>query len=86
METPGVDKTVTFAQVLISVIFVVGYFIILTMFMLGYARIPAELRDVFTSLITLLSTGVLSITYFWFQRTRANDQNIKVENNTEVVK
>lgn len=58
-------------QFWLSIIFLSGYFTVLLLFMLGYARIPADYKEAFSGLLTLLTGGGLTILYFWFQRTRS---------------
>ncbi len=57
-------------QFWLSVIFLVGYFTVLLLFMLGFGRIPPDYKEAFSGLLTLLTGGGLTILYFWFQRTR----------------
>lgn len=64
------ERLVGFAQVVMSVVFVTGYFCVLGLFLLGYVKAPVEWKDVLTALISLLTAGVLLILQFWFSRSR----------------
>lgn len=64
------DRLIAMAQVALSVLFLTGYFIVLILFMLGYARIPVDYKEAFAGLLSLMTAGGLSILYFWFQRSR----------------
>jgi hypothetical protein len=68
-------------QFWLSVIFLVGYFTVLLLFMLGFGKIPPDYKEAFSGLLTLLTGGGLTILYFWFQRTRPSN-SISVEPNT----
>lgn len=58
------------AQLLLSVVFFIGYFACVILFMLGYSRIPDGMREMFTGLVSLMSAGGLMIVQFWFNRSR----------------
>ena len=66
------DRAIAIAQVLISVLFLVGYFSLLGMFVLGMAKVDPEYKDIVNSLLSVLTAGVGGILYFWFQRSRQN--------------
>lgn len=61
------------AQLALSIIFLVGYFGIVTLFLLGYSSVPEELRDIFSGLVGLLSAGGLMVLQFWFSRSRGSN-------------
>lgn len=68
------DRAIAFAQIAISIVFLVGYFFLLGMFVLGKARVDPEYKDIVNSLLSVLTAGVGAILYFWFQRSRPNAQ------------
>ena len=68
-------QAVAMAQILISVIFIGGYFIVLWDFIHGKVAAPIEWKEVLISLISLLTAGVLTILHFWFSRSRPQDPN-----------
>jgi protein-S-isoprenylcysteine O-methyltransferase Ste14 len=67
------ERTVAIAQVILSVVFIGGYFFILSSFLDGRIHTPPEWKDVLTALISLLTAGVLLILQFWFSRSRPQD-------------
>lgn len=66
------DKYIAECQFRLSIVFLFGYFVILLLFMLGFARIPTDYKEAFVGLLTLMTGGGLTILHFWFQRTRVS--------------
>jgi hypothetical protein len=64
------DRSIAYAQLILSVMFIGGYFTTLIMFMLGYARVPVDYKEAFSGLLSLLSAGALMLLQFWFSRSR----------------
>ena len=64
------DRVVAWAQIVLSVLYVAGYFVMLAMFLLGYIRTPVEWKDQLGVLIGVLTAGVMLILQFWFSRAR----------------
>lgn len=58
------------AQVMLSTVFILGYFFLLWQFMRGNVRVPIEYKDMFMTLLGVLTAGVGIILSFWFQRQR----------------
>lgn len=58
------------AQVILSLAFIVGYFYLLREFMVGHVKVPADYKEMFMTLIGVLTAGVGMILSFWFQRQR----------------
>jgi hypothetical protein len=58
------------AQVLISALFIAGYFFLLWRFMEGHVKVPSDYKDMFMTLLGVLTAGVGIILAFWFQRQR----------------
>lgn len=58
------------AQVLLSLSFVGGYFLLVTLFMRGQVYVPESYKDAFLTLLGVLTAGVMLILNFWFQRQR----------------
>lgn len=69
------DKVIAFSQISLSVLYTIGFFAVLILFMLGYADVPERFENAFTGLINLLTAAQLAIIYFWFQRTRSKDNS-----------
>ena len=66
-------KVIGWAQVLLSVLFVGGYFMVLTDFIHGGVKAAPEWHDAIQTLLSLLTAGVLTILHFWFNRSRPQD-------------
>lgn len=78
------DKFTAWAQFALSLLFLTGYFIVIILFMLGYARIPTDYKEAFAGLLSLMTGGGLTVLYFWFQRSRQQtaDPNTAVTTTT----
>ena len=61
------------AQVVLSAVFIIGYFFLLWQFMQGKVQVPDPYRDMFIALLGVLTAGVGTILGFWFARQRPND-------------
>lgn len=70
------DKATAYAQVILSVVFIGGYFICLWDFIHGHVNTPPEWKDTVQNLISLLTAGVLLILNYWFQRQRESNKDI----------
>jgi drug/metabolite transporter (DMT)-like permease len=67
------DRVLALAQISISVVFLVGYFAMLALFLLGYIRTPVEWKDQLGVLIGVLTAGVMLVLNFWFSRHRSQE-------------
>lgn len=72
MNLPVSHSIIAWAQVLISAIFIAGYFLTLYDFVHGHVHVPIEWKDTLQALLSLLTAGVLLILNFWFARHRAS--------------
>lgn len=61
-------------QVLISVVYSVGYFIVIYAFMMGYIQVKPEHEVMFGSLIGVLSAAQIQIMNFWFGSSSGSKQ------------
>ena len=61
------------AQVLLSIVFLVGYFTILVMFLLGHVHVAPVWRDQLGVLLGVLTAGVVTVVQVWFARHRAQE-------------
>lgn len=68
------DRITAIAQIVLSVLYVGGYFVMLGLFLLGYIRTPVEWKDQLGVLIGVLTAGVMLILQFWFSRSRVTTQ------------
>jgi hypothetical protein len=67
-------KLIGTAQLILSGVFLAGYFGILACFLLGWIRTPIAWKDALIALIGVLTAGVGQILSYWFSRSRAIDQ------------
>jgi hypothetical protein len=66
-------RVVAAAQIVLSLLFVGGYFFVLTQFLHGNIKVPLDWKDTLQTLLALLTAGVLLILNFWFLRSRPQD-------------
>lgn len=67
---PLTHVATAFAQVILSGIFIVGYFFVLWLFMSGSVHVPIEYKDAFTAYVGVLTAGVMTVLNYWFSRQR----------------
>jgi hypothetical protein len=65
-------KHAAWAQLILTVVFVVGYFWTLRDFVHGNVKVPVEWKETLQTLLGLLSAGLLLILNFWFARQRSS--------------
>lgn len=58
------------AQVVLSAVFIGGYFLVLWLFMKGQVGVPETYKDSFLTVLGVLTAGVMLILNFWFSRHR----------------
>lgn len=63
-------KFVAVAQILLSVVFIVGYFFVLALFILGYIQTPPTWKDALTALLGVITGSLGTIVGYWFSRQR----------------
>jgi hypothetical protein len=68
------ERLVGFAQIAISVLFLLGYFAVLGAFLLGYIKTPPEWRDALIALLGVITGAVGTVMSFWFARSRPQGQ------------
>ena len=61
------------AQIALSVVFLFGYFVMLALFLLGHIKTPPEWRDQLGILLGVLTSGVVIVLNFWFNRERPKE-------------
>ena len=64
------DRVVAFAQIILSSVFLIGYFAMLYLFITGNVATPLDWKDTLAALLSVLTAGVLLILNYWFQRQR----------------
>jgi hypothetical protein len=62
-----------YAQILLTIIFLIGYFVVLTSFLKGKAIVDPTWKDTVQALISVLTGGVLLILNYWFARQRSSE-------------
>ena len=64
------------AQVWLSVLCIVGYLVVLALFLTGNIRTPPEWKDALTLLLGVITGSITTIIGYWFSRQRPNDPDI----------
>ncbi len=59
-----------YAQILLTLVFLTGYFFVLHTFLAGNVKVPADWRDTLQTLISVLTGAVMTIIGYWFSRQR----------------
>jgi hypothetical protein len=59
-----------YAQILLSAIFITGYFWVLYAFIEGRVKVPVDWRDAMITLLGVLTANVGMICGYWFSRQR----------------
>lgn len=66
------------AQIGLSAIYIIGYFVMLWAFLRGHIATPPEWKDQLGILLGVLTAGVGTILGFWFSRSREATGDEKV--------
>lgn len=61
-------------QAVLSVVFIIGYFVVLFLFLSGHVRVPGEFHDMTQTLIGFLTAALGVIIQFWFARQRQSTE------------
>lgn len=61
------------AQIVLTLLYIGGYFVMLGLFLLGEIKTPGEWKDLLGGLIGVLTAGVMLILQFWFSRARGHE-------------
>lgn len=70
MPMHALDRYVALAQIWLSALYLVGMFVVIVLYELGFARMGKEQEESFRTFVSFLTAGGLVILYFWFQRAR----------------
>lgn len=68
-------RETAYAQILLTILFIGGYFIILWTFMKGEVRVQADYKDAFTALLGVLTASVVQLMSYWFSRQRTSQDS-----------
>lgn len=66
-------RATAYFQVMLSVVFIVGYFYVLNLFLFGSVRVPGEYHDMMIALLGVLTGALGLIMNFWFSRQRSSE-------------
>lgn len=61
-----------YAQILLSVVFIVGYFWVMSAFIDGNVKVPIDWKDAVMTLLGVLTANVGQCMSYWFSRQRAS--------------
>lgn len=65
-------KETAWGQLVLSFSFVGGYFAVLGIFLLGYAKVAPDYKEALIALLGVITGGVGTVLAFWFSRQRSN--------------
>jgi hypothetical protein len=69
-------RATAYFQAALSVAFIIGYFQVLYLFLLGQVRVPGEFHDMVQTLIGILTGALGLIMNFWFSRQRSSAEHV----------
>lgn len=61
------------AQVVLSAVFIGGYFFLMWQFMKGNVKVPLDYKEMFIALLGVMTGGVGMILSYWFSRQRPQE-------------
>lgn len=65
-------RETSYAQIILSAIFLTGYFVTLWDFVHGKVHVPVEWKDTLGALLSVLTASVIQINSYWFSRQRTS--------------
>lgn len=63
-------KETAYAQIILSIIFLAGYFWLLYDFIHGKIQVSTEWKDTLQALLSVLTASVIQVMNYWFSRQR----------------
>lgn len=66
-------RIISIAQIALSVLFLLGYFAVLVLFVTGHIKTPPEWKEALIALLGVITGGIGTILSFWFARNRERD-------------
>lgn len=69
------DRVIMIAQLILSLLFVGGYFAVVAGFMLGHVNVPPDYKEAFMALLGVVTASVVQLFSFWFARQRSGGPN-----------
>lgn len=67
------SRIISIAQIALSAVFLIGYFAVLILFVLGYIKTPTEWKEALIALLGVITGGIGVILSFWFSRSRERE-------------
>ena len=67
-------RIISVAQIGLSVLFLLGYFAVLVLFVTGHIKTPPEWKEALIALLGVITGGIGTILSFWFARSREASQ------------
>lgn len=67
------DRVTSYAQIVLSVVFIVGYFLVLKDFIHGNIKVSPEWKETLQVLLGVLTANIGVIISYWFSRQRASE-------------
>lgn len=67
------DRGVAIAQIVLAFFFVLGYFTVLVLFLLGFVKVPGEYKESFMTLLGFSTAALGQIVSYFFARQRASN-------------
>jgi hypothetical protein len=67
-------RIISAAQIGLSILFLAGYFGVLTIFLLGWVKTPPDWKEALIALLGVITGSVMTIVSFWFKRSRESGE------------
>lgn len=68
-------RATAYFQAVLSLLFVGGYFFVLSQFLYGHVKVPGEHHDALQVMLGVLTANVGTVMTFWFARQRISGPN-----------
>jgi len=65
-------RETAYAQILLSTVFITGYFWVLYAFIDGRVKVPVDWKDAMMTLLGVLTASVVQVMGYWFSRQRTS--------------
>jgi hypothetical protein len=66
------DRGIAISQIILAFFFVVGYFTVLVLFLLGFVKVPIEYKEAFMTLLGFSTAALGQIVGYFFARQRTS--------------
>lgn len=63
-------RETAYAQIVLSIVFISGYFFVLYAFIEGRVKVPVDWKDAMMTLLGVLTASVVQVFNYWFSRQR----------------